>query len=216
MVYAESPELNLSHICYTSVHDAAPRDKPVHHAEEYLEAEARAEFKSEYYEGEVFAMVGASEAHSTLVVNITASFVSQLKGKPCRAYSNDTKVQPGTADKYFYPYLSIVCGQPEFRDTAKTILLNPRVIVEVLSPSTETFDRDQKFAAYARLPSLTDYLLVAQDHPRIEHFAREDGRWIYTQAAGIEAVLDMLSIECRLPLGDVYDRVEFQPITRRA
>jgi Uma2 family endonuclease len=180
---------------------------------EYLAAEERAAYKSEFYHGEVFAMIGASEAHSTIVFNLSGALASQLRGKPCRGYSSDTKIEIAQGIAYFYPDLSVACGEPVFRDKARTILTNPRVIFEVLSPSTETFDREEKFAAYATLPSLTDYILISQRQPWIEHFAREGDRWLYRTATDPQGALEIDAIGCRLALPDVYDRLTFISVT---
>jgi Uma2 family endonuclease len=178
--------------------------------EDYLAAEETAEYKSEYYDGEVFAMVGASSAHAIISVNLSGVMYSQLKGKPCRAYSSDMQVMVSET-RFFYPDLSVVCGEPQFRNDKQRSLLNPKVVFEILSDSTERFDRGRKFEGYAGLASLTDYVLVAQDQPRLEHFSRRpDGDWLLHIADGHSSMLDIASIGCRLALADLYDRVEFQ------
>ena len=179
-------------------------------AEEYLEEERRAEYKSEYRDGVIVAMSGGSRAHSVITVNITAEVRARLKGKPCQAFSNDMKVRSGIGELYSYPDLSVVCGEPRFHDDHTDVLLNPTVIVEALSPSTEAFDRGRKFARYQRIASLMDYVLIAQDEPRVERYARqEDGQWLLSIAVGLEAVLSLPSIDCSLPLSEIYDRVPF-------
>ena len=152
--------------------------------EEYLAAEECAEYKSEFYDGEVFAMVGATSAHVTIAMNLGGSLYGQLKGKYCRGYGADMQVRVSPT-KYFYPDLSIVCGKPEFLDATERSLLNPQVIFEILSESTERFDRGLKFHAYAAMESLTDYVLVEQDKPRMEHFTRQpSGDWLLHVASG--------------------------------
>ena len=178
--------------------------------EEYLEGERAAEEKHEYFRGEVFAMVGASFAHVTIASNVNASLHSQLKGKPCRPFASDLRVNVSRTGLYTYPDVGVVCGDPEFGDEHHDTLLNPRVLIEVLSPSTEAYDRGKKFGHYRTIESLAEYLLVAQDQPRIEQFTRQaSGDWLLHEATGLEASIRLPSIECELKLADVYDRVEF-------
>jgi Uma2 family endonuclease len=178
--------------------------------EEYFERERAAEFKSEYLDGEVFAMAGGSPTHSALIFNINAILGPQLRGGPCRGFSSDTKVGSDAAGLYSYPDLSVACGEPQFIGGRQDVLANPVLIVEVLSPSTELFDRGRKFARYQQIESLTDYVLVAQDEPRIEHFARQpDGRWLLTTATGLEGALALPALGITLSLSEVYDRIDF-------
>jgi len=182
-----------------------PRISP----EEYLAAERASEAKHEYLAGEVFAMVGASWEHNLIVTNLVRELSGQLKDRPCRVYASDMRVGVEVADLYAYPDIVIGCGDDHFADTHFDTLLNPTVVIEVLSPSTEAYDRGEKFAHYRRLESLTDYLLVSQNRRRIEHFHREaDGRWLLFEAAGAEAALEIPSIGCQLVLAEVYDKVE--------
>jgi len=178
--------------------------------EEYLERERTAEFKSEYLDGEVFAMAGGSPTHSALIFNIGGILSPQLRGGPCRGFSSDTKVGADAAGLYSYPDLSVACGELRFIGERQDVLANPVLLVEVLSPSTEAYDRGKKFARYQQITSLTDYLLVAQDEARIEHFARQpDGRWLLTTAAGSDAALPIASLGVTLPLAEVYERITF-------
>ena len=150
-----------------------PRISP----EEYLAAERASEAKHEYLAGEVFAMVGASWEHNLIVTNLVRELSGQLKDRPCRVYASDMRVGVEVADLYAYPDIMISCSDDHFADTHFDTLLNPTVVIEVLSPSTEAYDRGEKFAHYRRLESLTNYLLVSQNRRRIEHFHREaDGR----------------------------------------
>jgi Uma2 family endonuclease len=152
-------------------------------------------------------------------VNLVISVGSQLKGKRCRALTKDTKVRSGPIPKlhlsasglYSYPDVVIVCGEPEFHDDQKDVILNPAAIIEVLSPTTEAFDRGQKFWRYQTWnPTLCDYLLVSQDQAQVEHFSRQPGgKWFYERFVGLEAAVVVASIECVLKLADVYDRVVF-------
>lgn len=177
--------------------------------EEYLAVERMAETKSEYLEGMIYSMVGASSAHNLITFNLAGLVWTQLKGKPCRGFSNDMKVQTSDEGLYAYPDLTIACGKLRFRDENKDVLLNPKVIIEVLSPSTEDYDRSKKFTLYKRIESLTDYLLVSQDRPQIEHYRRnEDGDWLLRDTFGLDAGVKIASIECTLPLAEVYDGVD--------
>jgi len=178
--------------------------------EQYLEIERAAEYKSEYYDGEMFAMAGAREAHNLIAMNLGASLHQQLRARPCRTYSNDMRVQVGSDRRYTYPDLIVVCDQPRFLDDRRDTLLNPTLIVEVLSPSTESFDRGRKFAYYRSIPSLSDYLLVASEQTSAELFTRQpDGRWILTAADNPGDTLDIPSVGCRISLADLYEKVEF-------
>ncbi len=176
--------------------------------EEYLEAERRAEYKSEYFAGEILAMTGASREHNLIVGNLLGSLHPQLRGRPCELYPSDMRVKITRTGAYAYPDLVVVCGEPEFEDEQVDTLLNPTVLVEVLSPSTERHDRGRKWEHYRRLPSLAEFLLVAQEQPRIEHYLRqESGLWLFHDASGEDAVLELSSIGCTLALRDVYDKV---------
>ena len=180
--------------------------------EEYLDRERAAEIKSEYLRGEVYAMSGGSPEHSKIAVNVTIAIGSQLKGRPCWAHSPDMKVRSTPTGLYSYPDLSIVCGEERFHDKRRDVLVNPTAIVEVLSPSTERFDRGKKFAQYQLIETFRDFLLIAQDEPRIEHFSRDDkGGWYYRSIVGLDGQVTIPSIGCTLLLSDVYDRVDFPP-----
>ncbi|HZO87933.1 MAG TPA: Uma2 family endonuclease [Chthonomonadaceae bacterium] len=147
--------------------------------EEYLELERSSEFKSEYLDGQIYAMSGGGPEHSTITVNGTAVIALQLKGKPCWVFSSDMKVRTSSTGLYAHPDVSVVCATMRFPDERRDVLLNPMAIVEVLSPSTEAFDRGKKFANYRKIDSLTDYLLISQDELRIEHYTRQsDNQWL--------------------------------------
>lgn len=179
-------------------------------AADYLALERQAETKSEYLNGRIYAMSGASEEHNTIVFNLARRIGNQLDKKPCRGYVNDMRVKVSPTGLYTYPDVVVVCGEPRFEDQHADTLLNPTVIIEVLSDSTEGYDRGEKFAHYRALPSLSDYLLVAQDQPRIEHYQRQpDGRWLYSAADGLEAQVEIANIGCVLHLAEVYERVAF-------
>jgi Uma2 family endonuclease len=189
-------------------------------AEEYLAMERAATERHEFIDGYVCQMASESLEHSTINANLVAALVAALKGKPCRALSPNMKVRSGPFIKeqrtrkglFSYPDVSVVCGEPQFHDQYQDVLINPTVIIEVLSESTEVFDRDEKFRRYqTNLESLQDYVLVSQALPLIQIYSRQPDGWLYKHAAGLDAVLYLPSIDCRLPLADVYDRVTFPP-----
>lgn len=178
---------------------------------EYLDQERRAENRSEFYRGQIYAMAGASRAHNLITVNLTRELSQRLKGRPCEVYSSDMKVKVKPSGLYTYPDVTVVCGEPRFDDAQNDILLNPKIIIEVLSPSTEAYDRGDKFEHYRRLASLNDYILVAQHRYRIEHFSRQaDGRWLLVEVNDLQAELALDSIGCALPLAEIYERVVFE------
>jgi Uma2 family endonuclease len=177
---------------------------------EYLTFERQSDVKHEYFRGEVFAMSGASQKHVTIFMNMSHLLVGQLKGRSCRTFGADMRVKVSPTGLFTYPDLVVVCGRPRFEDKELDTLLNPSVIIEILSKSTEAYDRGEKFAQYRTLDTLTDYLLVSQDKPRIERYVRQaDGGWLLTESSGLDAVMPIASIQCQLPLAEVYDRVEF-------
>lgn len=175
--------------------------------EEYLAIEREAEYKSEYINGEMYAMSGASRKHNLVAGNVFGELRSQLRGKPCEAYIGDMRVKVSPTGMYTYPDVVAVCGEPRFEDTGLDTLLNPTVIIEVLSESTEAHDRGLKFAHYRRLESLADYVLVAQDKMRVEHYTRQGDGWFLHDLSGPEETLRLPSIGCELSLRDVYDKV---------
>jgi Uma2 family endonuclease len=176
--------------------------------EEYLTLERRAEFKSEYVDGVMYAMAGDSERLNLIAANIIAAIGSQLRDLPCRVYPSDLKVRVPNSRRFFYPDVSIVCGETQFADDEKDVVLNPVVVVEVLSESTAAFDRGKKFQSYQQIESLREYLLVSQDEYVVEHFLRQnDGHWLYTKAGGLEEALALPTVKCQLALRDVYSKV---------
>ncbi len=182
--------------------------------EEYLERERRAEYKSEYFAGEIVAMVGAKRNHNLISGNVTTSLGVQLRNSPCEVYANDMKVRADQSRLYSYPDVVVVCGEPQFQDNEDDVLLNPTVVVEVLSPSTEAKDRGEKFLRYRQIASLTDYVLIAQNERRVEQFTKQsDGSWRLVEMfdAG-EVRLD--SVGCTLTLADIYNKVTLEPSLR--
>jgi Uma2 family endonuclease len=181
-------------------------------AEQYLAFERAAEERHEFANGRMYAMAGESLNHSTVCFNIAGRIFAQLVGKSCRGFSPNMKVCVSETGRYYYPDLSIACGEPVFHDDYKDVLLNPTVVIEVLSPSTEKRDRSTKLLDYQSIASLQDYLLIAQDQPVIEHYSRQaDGRWWYQATRGLDNTVEIPSIACRLVLAEVYDRIIFPP-----
>lgn len=194
-----------------------PQTQPVYSFDDYLAAEREEDTRHEYLDGQAYAMAGETLEHSTICFNLALTLGSQLKGKPCRGLSPNMKVlsgaySPGESKGLFsYPDVTVVCGEPKFHDERRDVLLNPSLIIEVLSPGTELFDRGEKFRRYRTcLESLQDYVLVSTDSPQIELFQRQaNGFWLYSAMAGLDATISLLSIGCALALADVYDRIEF-------
>jgi Uma2 family endonuclease len=178
--------------------------------EQYLEIERKAEFKSEYYQGEMFAMSGAREPHNLIVWNLSTELGVQLRKRPCRAYVADMRVRVGATGLYTYPDVAAVCGEPQFLDETRDTLLNPSLIVEVLSPSTEAYDRVRKFKHYRSVESVIEYLMVASESISTELYTRQpDGRWLLAAADRLEDTLDLQSVGAHLSLADLYEKVDF-------
>lgn len=178
--------------------------------EEYLAWERKSDTKHEYLGGEIIAMSGASHAHSLIVTNISGELYIQLKGGTCEVHTNDIRVRTSPEISYFYPDILVVCGEPRFKDNTFDTLLNPIVLVEVLSPSTEAYDRGRKFKHYQQLTSLREYILVSQDEVRVEHYRQQRTEWQPTEFRSLADVLSLTSIDCELSLEDIYRRVEFR------
>lgn len=177
--------------------------------EEYLSLERQAEYKSEYYDGEMFAITGASRKHNLIAVNIVAELRNQLKGRACEAYSSDMRVHVPATNLYTYPDVVVVCGEPQVEDEYVDTLLNPTLIVEVLSKSTEDYDRGRNFRHYRSIPSFAEYLLVAQDEYRVEQLTKQTAtRWLLSEFRSPEDVIQLESIRCSLSLKEIYNKVE--------
>lgn len=182
--------------------------KPYVTPEEYLAFERKAETKNEYVNGEIFAMAGASRKHNLIVANISGELRQQLKGTPCELYPGEMRVKAPAARSYVYPDVVVVCGEPQFEDDNLDTLLNPTLVVEVLSKSTESYNRLAKSAYYRTIESLVEYLLVAQEEYRVEQYVKqEDGRWLLSDVRSLESVIELKSIGCSLALRELYDRV---------
>jgi Uma2 family endonuclease len=179
--------------------------------EQYLEIERKAEFKSEYYNGEMFAMAGASERHGLIISNVVGELRQQLKAKPCRVIANDLRLRVLPSGLYTYPDVVVVCGESQYADSRKDTLQNPTVLVEVLSDSTRDYDRGRKFEFYRGLASLRDYLVVAQDLPHAELWTRQDeSHWLLTEIKDLNQSVHLSSIDCVLKLSEVYDKVDWK------
>jgi len=180
-------------------------------AEEYLALDRAAEFRSEFLDGEIVAMSGGSMRHSALQINLVVAVQTALRGGACQCFSSDLRVRVSPR-MYTYPDLTVVCGKPNLADERQDILLNPTVIFEVLSPSTENYDRGIKLQRYRSIDSLQDYILVAQDQARVEQYTRgEANTWTFRDYQGADAILAITSIGVSLPLAGIYERVEFPP-----
>jgi Uma2 family endonuclease len=184
--------------------------------DEYLAFERTSDERHEYLDGVIYAMAGESETHGTLCTNLTGLLFAQLRGTPCRVFSKDMKVRsgpdrPGTREGLWsYPDLVVLCGEGRYHDTERDVLLNPQVLIEVLSPSTEHFDRTRKWQRYQEwLPDLQDYALVEQARPLVEHYGRlgQAATWQYRRLVGLDATLELASIGCSMTLRDLYERV---------
>ena len=191
----------------------ALQPKPELSFEEWLEGErASLEGRSEYVGGEVVAMTGASAEHNVIVTNLIGELHSQMKGRPCQVYANDMKVRIVSADAAKYPDLVALCGEQVFQDGRRDVLLNPGLIVEVLSDSTEAYDRGDKFALYREIPSLTEYLLVSQHRVQVDLYTRgAEGRWFLMAFNALTDSIALTSVDCTLALAEVYDKVDVQP-----
>jgi Uma2 family endonuclease len=178
--------------------------------QEYLERERRAETRSEFYRGEVFAMSGATWEHTLIKDNFSREAGLRLKGGPCKVVTSDLRVKVDASGLYTYPDIVIVCQEPQFEDNVFDTLINPRAIVEVLSESTEKYDRGSKFENYRLVPSLQEYVLVAQDRLLVERFVRQDDNtWVLTVFDKPGTSFSFGTIDAEIPLGEIYRGVTF-------
>ena len=179
-------------------------------ASEYLAMERASAEKHEYLDGGIYAMAGASVRHNRITLNIGSELRSALRGSPCEAFPSDLRVRVSATGLYTYPDVSVVCGEPEFEDDAVDTLLNPTVLVEVLSPSTADYDRGAKFEHYRALPSVQEILLVDQDRVHVMHYRRQDdGTWLLAETREIDDTIRLPSLDVELKLSETYARVEF-------
>jgi Uma2 family endonuclease len=178
--------------------------------DEYLARERRSETKHELVNGVVVAMSGATFQHNVIATNVLTALTVRLRGSGCRAVGSDQRVHVPATGLYTYPDVSVVCGGPEFHPKDRDALLNPRVLVEVLSESTEGFDRGAKFAHYQSIPSFVEYLLVAQSEPHVEHYRRlETGQWIPTEYDGTSGKVELPALKCEVPMEELYEGLSF-------
>ena len=178
--------------------------------EEYLEIERKADTKSEYFNGEMFAMSGGTPPHAWITTNVVGQLWQQLKGKPCRVASSDLRLRVSPTGLYTYPDVMVICGDLQLTDGRKDTVINPSVIVEVLSESTQDYDRGRKFEHYRTLPSLSDYLMVAQDKPHVEHWMRQaENRGLLVEYHDLGQMIEIPSIGCLLPMAEIYDKIDW-------
>ena len=183
--------------------------KPYVTPAEYLALECRAEIRSEYYQGEIFAMSGASREHNLIGVNVAGELRQQLRNRDCEVYPSDMRVKVSPTGLYTYPDVVVVCGEPQFEDGELDTLLNPKVLFEILSPSTADYDRGGKFAQYRRLTSLAEYVLISQDRPLIEYYVRQPhDQWLLSERSSLTDTLVLPSIRCQLALSEIYLKVQ--------
>ncbi|HEX8249717.1 MAG TPA: Uma2 family endonuclease [Pyrinomonadaceae bacterium] len=190
---------------------ALPKTYPVFSIAEYLDFERYAESRHEFLDGTVYAIAGESPRHSTICFNLYGITGNQLRGKRWLGFSPNIKVATGDRGLFSYPDLAIVCGEPLYHDDKQDVLTNPQVIFEVLSPSTQNYDRGEKFLRYTNtIETLTDYVLISQDAPFVEHFQKQaDGDWLKSEVSGLESILHLAGIECEIPLSELYYLVDF-------
>ena len=177
--------------------------------QEYLALERKSETRNEYYNGEIFAMAGASREHNLIVANLLRDIGNQLEDRPCESYSSHMRVSIEATGLYTYPDVSVVRGEPRFQDREVDTLLNPTVIVEVLSPSTEAYDRGDKFRHYRRIDSLREFVLISQDRMMVERYTRQGNDWVLSDLTDPDQVLRLESIGCQIPLGRIYAKIKF-------
>ncbi|MBK9751399.1 MAG: Uma2 family endonuclease [Chloroflexi bacterium] len=178
--------------------------------EEYLTFERASEVKHDFLNGEIYDMTGASRKHNQIVVNLAISLGSQLKGRTCEIYTSDMRVKVNSRH-YTYPNAVVVCPEPQFEDRAFDTLLNPTVIIEVLSPSTETYDRTAKLKNYRAIASLMHYILIAQDSAHVEQYSRTgDTTWVISEVDGLDGVIELPAIQGTLSMLDIYDKVTLE------
>jgi Uma2 family endonuclease len=183
--------------------------------QEYLAFERASETKHEYYHGEIFAMTGASRAHNLITVNLATAFHLKLRGRGCEVYASDMRVKVSPTGLYTYPDVTVVCSKPQFEDDVFDTLLNPKLIIEVLSDSTELYDRGEKLAQYQTIDSLEEYVLISQKDYRVEVYARqENDEWMFKIVNGPEASVSFRSIDFALDLTEIYYQVEFSKQTQ--
>ena len=182
--------------------------KPRFTPEEYLTIDRQSEHKHEYFDGEIFAMTGASRKHNLISVNVAATLNNQLADRECEVYASDMRVKVNPMGLYTYPDVVVVCGLPQFEDKEIDTLLNPIVIIEVLSKTTEGYGRGDKFEHYRSVASLSEVVLIAQDKHHVEYYRRQEGsQWMLTETNSLQDKIILASINCELPLSQIYRKV---------
>ncbi|MEM6285018.1 MAG: Uma2 family endonuclease [Chloroflexota bacterium] len=175
---------------------------------QYLAFERSSDIRHEYIDGYVYAMTGGSENHNLIVVNLSGIFWASFRKRPCKVYAEGMRVQAGK--NYLYPDIVALCGKAEFADNTFDMLTNPQVIVEVQSPTTKRYDEGGKFELYRRLDTLQEYLLVSQETPHVSHYVRqENGAWLPHDIIGLDATVNIVTVDVELPLEDIYEKVTF-------
>jgi Uma2 family endonuclease len=177
--------------------------------QEYLALERKSETRNEYYSGEISAMAGASREHNLIVANILREVGNQLEDRPCESYPSDMRVYIEATGRYTYPDVTVVCGEPQFQDREFDTLLNPTVIIEILSPTTEAYDRGVKFRHYRRIGSLREFVLISQDRMMVEQYRRQGNDWILSDVSEPDQVLKLESIGCQIRLDRIYAKIAF-------
>ena len=176
---------------------------------EYIDVERKAVTKNEYLSGQIVAMSGASNAHNIITMNTANQLYNQLVERDCLVYASDMRVRVQDPVSYFYPDVTVVCGEPRFEDDVFDTLLNPTVVIEVLSPSTAAYDRQEKFTRYQQIVSLKEYILISQSRMQVEHHLRQESQWCTTEFQNFDDVVPVASIKCELTLHHIYRRVTF-------
>ena len=192
------------------VPEAGPFPRPQHHftVDEYLAFERTSDSRHEYYAGNIYVMVGGTEPHNLIAGNAFYCLKSQLRSRPCKVYTSDMRLKIAPTGLYTYPDVMALCGEVKLADDCRDMIENPQIVVEVLSPSTEAYDRGTKLDHYKRLESVTDCILISQDARRVEHHARgTDGRWRKTNVTG-SGIIRLASLGCEIPLDEIYDQIE--------
>jgi Uma2 family endonuclease len=185
--------------------------KPFLTPEQYLEIERAAEYKSEYFNGEMFAMAGGTLDHAMIASDVSGILRAQLRGRPCRIAGSDLRLQVSPDGLYTYPDIVVFCGKAKLADAHRDTITDATAIIEVLSPSTENYDRGFKFEQYRGLPSLKDYVVLAQNRVHVEHWTRQtDGSWNLRETSDPDAVIQLPSIECSFRVGEAYERVDIE------
>lgn len=186
--------------------NVATQSSPILTEEEYLAFERSSDVRHEYLSGQIYAMAGATREHNLITGNAASELRAQLKGQPCETYSNDMRVRIARSGQYTYPDVVVVCGTPQFLDDHGDTLLNPLLIIEVLSSSTEAYDRGEKFRDYRSIDSFSEYVLIAQAKKAADHFTKKNNIWTIQE---VEQEIRLATIPCTLTFSEIYDRVEF-------